>query len=155
MMPCEDSLGSCSGLSLECSGDALGMLRDVSERCPGGSQGTHTLHTTFPPLHPHPFPPAAGREPGTVREGGTWGKWAGKRAGKWAGPRAEVAPGFKRSAEAEAAVGAVRCGALGGRSSKGVYGSGGASGAVRGGEGGWAVGAVGSLSSEGSHGGGG
>lgn len=57
MMPCEDSLGSCSGLSLECSGDALGMLRDVSERCPGGSQGTHTLHTTPPPSTPTPFRP--------------------------------------------------------------------------------------------------
>lgn len=69
MMLCEDSSRLCSGLSRGCSGDALGVLRDVSGQRSGGSQGTDLLHTISPPPPPSSLPPAAGREPGTLREG--------------------------------------------------------------------------------------
>lgn len=74
VMLCEDSSGLCSGLSRGCSGDALGVLRDVSGQRSGGSQGTDLLHTIPPP--PAPIIPSArsGTRTGDA-EGG--GKWAG------------------------------------------------------------------------------
>ncbi|XP_021231771.1 coiled-coil domain-containing protein 15 isoform X2 [Numida meleagris] len=83
----------------------------------GDAQGAARARTSSTPSSSphHPFPAATGREPGTLREGGAWGRGAtrggagdgavgGKNGrGKWAGLWAEVAPGFKRRAEAEVA----------------------------------------------------